>query len=144
MSRLFSVAMGALLRRRLMSALPLRACAVGSRGFLLPDVLIALMLLTLVGAATLGGLSVASRGGGLAEGQSVAENIARNQMEQLFTLPYQAPPSTYPAIATPAGYSVTAQAVELLPGVQDIAKLVVTVDRDGAQVLVLETLRVRP
>lgn len=86
---------------------------------------------------------------------SVGENLARNQMEYLMTLPYVAPNGTYqsiadapsPSFSIPAGYGVIAAAQTYvsddgLPG--SIEKVVVTVTRDGQSVFVLESLRSGP
>ena len=72
------------------------------------EAVVAVTLFTLVGGAVLSGVSTTFISGGLFEGQSAAETIGRSQMETALSLPYQAPPSTYPAISTPPGYSVTA------------------------------------
>ena len=107
------------------------------------EMVVAMVVLGLVGTAVLAGLSTTHMSGAKTEGQSVAENIARNQMEHIFALPYQAPPSYYSVVATPAGYAVTAEAQEYVLGDVNIEKLVVIVDRSAQQVLVLETLRAR-
>ncbi len=103
---------------------------------------VALSLFAVVGTAVLVGLSTTHRSGALTESQSVAENIARNQMENAFAQPYAAPPSAYPTIATPSGYSVTASSLEYVLGDPNIEKIVVTVRYSGRDILVLETLRV--
>ena len=114
-----------------------------SRGGLLLEAVIGVTLLTLIGAAVLGGLSTAHFSGARTEYQSTAENVARNQMEYALTLPYQPPPYNYPTVDPPAGYEVTAVAEEYVVADSNIEKVVVTVNHDGQQVLVLETLRAR-
>ena len=61
------------------------------------------------------------------------------------TLPYQAPPSFYPTLAVLSGYSLTAEAqeesVEGAPPDPNLQKIVVTVSRDGEEILVLESFR---
>jgi len=119
------------------------AFLAGCRGGLMLETVIAVAVLGLVGTAVLAGLSTTQSSGAKTEGQSVAENIARNQMEHIFALPFQDPPSTYSVVATPAGYGVTAQALQYVPGDVNIEKLVVTVTRGAQELLVLETLRTR-
>lgn len=117
-----------------------------SRGAILLETVVASMVLAMVGTAVLSGLSVMHRTGALVEGQSVVENVARNQMEHVFTLPYLDVPGPYASIAPPAGYTVTAVPADLVAGVAnpDVQKVVVTASRGGDSVLVLETVRARP
>lgn len=115
----------------------------GRRGSLLLEVVIASMVLTLVGAAVLGGLSLVHRSGAKVEQHSIAENIARNQMEFVFSQPYLSWPSTYAAINVPPGYSARAEGSELVAGNQNVQKVTTTVSRDGQDILVLETVRVK-
>ena len=73
---------------------------------------VASMVFALVGTAVLAGLSTSTKTGGKTEEQSIAENIARNQMEFLFSEPYREPNQTaYPTITPPAGYTVSTVAV---------------------------------
>ncbi|MBI2916722.1 MAG: type II secretion system protein [Chloroflexi bacterium] len=113
------------------------------RGGVLIEALVAVMVFSLVGTAVLVGLSVTHRSGAETEGQSVAENVARNQMENAFSLPYQAPLSTYPPISAPAGYSVTATADWEVLDDTNLERVTVTIHREGRDILVLETFRAR-
>lgn len=130
-------------RLRFFGAEGLRRLAVGQAGSLMTELIIAIAIFVLVSAAVMSGLSTMHRSGGKTEEQSLGENIARNQMEYVFSLPYQAPPSTYPAVATPPGYGVSAAAQTYVVGDTNIQKVVVTVHRGGVDVLVLETMRTR-
>ena len=121
----------------------LRNLAVGTRGSLLIEAVVATTIFTIVGSAVLVGLSTTHISGAKTEEQSVAENIARNQMEQVFSLPYRDPPSTYPAIATSSGYGVSAVAEEYVVGDTNIEKVVVRVTHESEEVLVLETMRAK-
>ena len=114
----------------------------GSRGSLIVEAVVSITIFTVVGSGVLAGVSTAQIAGAQVERQSIGENIARNQMEYIFSLPYENPPSAYPTIEVVApGYSVTAAAEEREPGVTTIAKIVVTVSQDGEEVLVVETYR---
>ena len=122
----------------------LRSLAVGCRGGLMMETVVAVMVFTAVGVAVLVGVSTTHMSGAKVEGQSISENIARNQMEYIFSLPYQEPPSTYPAIATPLGYSVVALAQEYVTGDTFVERVEVTVSHEGQVILALETLRAKP
>lgn len=116
----------------------------GRRGSLLLEVLIASMVMTLVGGAVLGGLSLSHRSGAKVEQHSVAENIARNQMEYVYSQPYLTSPSTYASVSAPPGYSARAAGSEFVAGDPNVQKVVTTVSRDGQDILVLEAVRVKP
>jgi len=114
---------------------------MGSRGGLIVEAVVSVMVFTVVGSGVLVGISIVHIAGAQVERQSIGENIARNQMEHVFSLPYQNPPSAYPTIEVPSGYSVTALAEEKEPSVVAIAKVVITVSRDDQEVIVVETYR---
>lgn len=113
------------------------------RGVLLMETLMAVMVFALVGSAVLSGLSTARISGSVTERQSVAENIARNQIAYVFSLPYQDPPSSCPTISVPTGYAVTCATEEYIVSDPNLERVAVTVSFDGAQLLVLETLRTK-
>ena len=116
----------------------------GCRGNLLLEAAVAVMVFGTVGSAVLIGIQTAHSSGERTETQSVAENMARNQMEDIFNQAYKPPPASYSTISVPSNYTVTAVANEYIPGSADVEKLIVTVGRDGRDVLVLETLRASP
>jgi type II secretory pathway pseudopilin PulG len=105
------------------------------------EIAIAVAIFGVVGSAVLTGLSTAHTASAVTQEQSAAENIARNQMEYIFSLPYSAPTSTYPSVATPSGYSVSAVAQQYIAGDINIERVVVTVQHGGVTVLTLESLR---
>ncbi len=107
------------------------------------ETVVATLVFALVGTAVLSGVSTAHTSGARTERQSKAENIARDQMEYVYSLPYVAPPAAYPAVETPPGYTVEAASEEYVTGDADISRVVVTVRHGGIDTLVLETLRVR-
>lgn len=110
-------------------------------GSILLETAVALLIFSLVGTAVLSGLSAAAVSTRMTGAQGVVENIARNQMEYMFSLPYQAPPSFYPAVSVPPGYAVSCEAEEYVAGNPNIERVVVTVTEDGIERLVLTTLR---
>lgn len=125
---------------------------LGARGSILLESVMAVLLFSVVGSAVLSGLSTVHRSSATTERQAVLENIARNQMNYLNSQPFVVAPFTYasstcpgPAINLPAGYSITCIAETYsdayLTGDDHLSKLVVTVDHEGQQQMVLETLR---
>ena len=113
------------------------------RGSLILEVLMAVVVFAVVGTAVLSGVSIAQISGSKLETQSTAENLARNQMESVFTQPYQPAPYTYTSVQLPPGYAAGAQAEEFVTGDGDIQRVIVTVSLDGQDILILETLRAR-
>ena len=121
-----------------------QAAALDTRGSLLLESMIAITVFAIVGGAVLSGTSTALNTGSIVEGQSVAEELARNQMESVFNESYQEPAgSPYTTIVPPARYAVSVAADEYLIGDVDIEMVVVTVSRDSQSIMVLETLRTR-
>lgn len=120
----------------------LRRLAKDCKGGLLLEMAIMVFILVVVGTAVLTGVSTTHISGAAVEVQSTAENIGRNQMEFVMDQPYQVAPSSYPVIATPDGYSVTAVAEEDVAGQPNVQRVIVTVSFNGEEVLVLETIRV--
>ena len=113
------------------------------RGSLLLEIVVAVVLFALVGSAVLAGLSTAYTSGARTKTQSIAENLARNQLADVFSQPYLSPPASYPSITPPPGYGVTALAEEYVTGDSNLAKVVISVTRENDTVLVVETLRAR-
>ncbi len=115
------------------------------RGSLLLETVVASTVFALVGTAVLSGLSTTYRAGSITEEQSVAEHIARNQMESIFEQVYREPDQTpYPTIAVPAGYSVSTVATYVDGNTDpEFEKLSLTVSRGSKELLVLETVRYR-
>ncbi len=129
------------LGRRAQASLPtlIRDC----RGIMLLEAVVAVSVFALVGVAALAGVSTAHLTGERVEGQSIAENIARNQMENSFTQAYLSPPAQYTTLSVPEDYSVSATSSFHVAGEFDIAKVLVTVSRYGQDILTLETLRAK-
>ena len=114
-----------------------------SRGSLMVEVVVAVVLFGLVGSAVLAGLSTAHTSGTRTKAQAVAENLARNQLEDIFSQPYLSPPASYGLISPPSGYGVTAIGEEYVTGDSNVSRIVVEVTRAGDSILVVETLRAR-
>ena len=90
----------------------------GEKGFSLLEVVIAMLLLGIVGAAFLGGLATASRGIFYADERATAESLARTQMEYIRTQEYDGtndPPqyAELPGSDVPDGYEIEVSAERL-------------------------------
>lgn len=120
-----------------------RGTLASSRGSLLIETAIALMLFVVIGGGLLLGLSRVRSSGLSTASESEAENLIRNQMEYVFSLPYLDPPSSYALVAAPGGYAVSANALEYVAGDPNIEKVVVQVTFGGKEVMTVETLRTR-
>ena len=124
----------------------LSALAQDRRGSILLETVVAVIIFSLVGTAVLAGLSTAYTSGSITETQSVAENIARNQMESVFNQPYREPLQTpYPNISVPSNYGVSTTVAYANAGSPDpeAERITVTASHDGKNILTLETLRGR-
>ena len=115
------------------------------RGGLLLETIVATAIFALVGTAVLAGLGTAYKVGAKTETQSVAENIARNQMEHIFAQPYREPDQTpYPTIILPNRYSVSRVATHLSGNTDpEVENISLTINWEGQEILVLDTVRLR-
>ena len=111
----------------------------------------AITIFASLGTALAVGIRTANLSTQEVEGQSIAEKLARNQMEYVFTQVYKNPGTnvTYASIendgdfSVDSGFNVSADALEYITGDTDIERVLVTVARDASTVLVLETLRTK-
>ena len=121
----------------------LKALARDRRGALLMETMIALTLLTGGGTMLLVGLQTTNRSGAHTESQRIREEIARNQMEDIFNRVFLTPTSTssYPTItAIDPNHTVT-NTTAPYSGDPIIQRIIVTVTWGDRGDLVLETLR---
>ena len=129
-----------------------RSAVSNSLGITLMEMVIALAIFSSAGTAVLLGVSAAHVSSGHVKASAIAENLARNQMEYVFTQPYVAPPGSYTSFADdaslnitiPSGFGVSAVADTYGAYDDSIEKVVVTVTRDGQSILILEALRSEP
>ena len=111
------------------------------RGAILIEALIAVFVFTVVGVLALRGVSTTRTLGNTLDGQAAAEHLARSQMEYALAQPYASPTNPYPTVTPPQNYGVTI-ANQSVPGASsNIARLVVTVQREGRVLFILESLR---
>lgn len=115
-------------------------------GGLLIETVVAISLMTVVGTAVLSGLSTTHISGAKTERQSIAENIARNQMAAIFSASYEVNGDSYAPVALPASqslYSVTAVSAEVDSLNPDpcIQRLIVNVRFQGQLIMDLESIK---
>ena len=111
----------------------------------------AITIFASLGTAVAVGIRTANLSTQEVEGHSLAEKLARNQMEYVFTQGYKnpGPSAQYVSIENDSdftvdpGFSVSVDALEYIVGDTDIEKVVVTVTRDAETVFALETLRTK-
>jgi len=115
------------------------------------ETVMAVTIFAALGTALMVGIRTANNSGEMVEDQSIAEKLARNQMEYVFTQSYLNPPASYLSImdatdvsfTVDPGFTVTANATEYMSAVTDIEKVVVTVQSGSETVLTLDTLRTK-
>ena len=115
------------------------------KGALLLETIIAITLLGSVGTALVVGLQTTNRSGAFTESQGIREEIARNQMEDIFSRAFLGPTTTssYPVITSvDPNHSVT-NSTAPYSGDPNIQLITVTVEWGDRGTLVLETLRVK-
>ncbi len=118
-----------------------------STGSILLETVVASIIFAMVGTAVLSGLSTMYASGNLTEAQSVAENLARNQMEFVFDQSYREPQQdAYQIIGdVPEHYSVTTTVAYANVSSPDpeVELIKVTASHRGKNTLSLESLRGR-
>ena len=103
-------------------------------------------LIALIAAIGVGYLSATSTGlfgAGIIEERCTAENLARNQLEEIKYLPYS---DVYAAsVTTPNEYEITIEVVDLSPPElpDTIQKVIVHVNRNGQGVLTVENYKAK-
>ena len=130
-----------------------RRLARDSSGQMLIEVVLAITIFAAVGTSVLLGVRVAHTSASLVENHSIAERLARNQIESVFNQAYKPPnvdgtAADYVTLAeaeacgSNTGYSIcaTGEKLQSADGAE-LEKVVVTVNLNGREVLKLETLR---
>jgi type II secretory pathway pseudopilin PulG len=116
--------------------------ARGQKGLGLVEALVAVAILgtsvvAFVIALSAGSIAVAEQNEDV-----VAQGLAQAQLEYTKSYAYDTEASTYPAIATPEGYTISV-AVSSVPGTDaDIQKITASIIRDGENVLTIEDYKV--
>jgi hypothetical protein len=120
-----------------------RAFAKDQRGAFLAEALAAVSVFTLLGTAVMTSMSATGAASESIRVSATADTLASNQIQEILSNPYVDPPFTFTTITPPAGYSLTAEAQEFVPGDPNISKIVVTVSYGADVARTLETLRLK-
>ena len=110
-----------------------------SWGFSLVEVVLTVAVASTLTVALLGAVSVTARVVTQLDGDVVAQELARTQMEYVkgYT-PYLTPPATYPTVSPPTGYAVSAIAESVPDRGPEVSRVVVTVTRGGKALVTVE------
>jgi len=116
----------------------------GQDGVSLVEVLVAMAIAGGAIVMFLSSLSTGSKSVGVMYEQTMAQNLARSQIEYVKSLEYVAAPTSYECIESlPPGFSVTAEATAIADRDENIQRITVTVYRDGQAVLTKEGFKVK-
>ncbi len=116
--------------------------AQGQRGLGLVETLVAVAILGTSVVAFVVALSAGSIAVGQQDEEVVAQGLAQAQLEYTKSYAYNAGASTYPTVAAPEGYTVSANVSSVPNTDEDIQKITATVLRDGENVLTVEDYKV--
>jgi type II secretory pathway pseudopilin PulG len=131
-----------MLRKEKRRPAQVRTLSQGQKGLGLVETLVAVALL----GTSVVAFVVALSGGSIAvsehDKETVAQRLAQTQVEYTKNYPYNPGASTYPAVATPTGYSVSV-GVSSLPGTDtNIQKITVTILRDSVNIFMVSDYKV--
>jgi Tfp pilus assembly protein PilV len=99
--------------------------------------LLGLVILMMVIGMSGGALAVSTT-----DEQSIAQGLARSQMEYTKNYTYNASATTYPKITAPSGYTITVNVTAVPDTDNNIQKITVTITRNGETLETLEDYKV--
>ena len=116
----------------------------GQRGSGLIEILVALAIFGAIAVVFLGAISSGLTNAGKVKGHFTAENLARTQIEDIKSLPYEAT-NYYPmTVSPPHGYTILIDVTDESPPeyLNSLQTVCVTVFREERRVFSLETYKV--
>lgn len=112
------------------------------RGLGLVETLVAVGILGVTIVAFVAGLSTGLIAVRQADGQVVAESLARSQLEYIKAQPYNPEATTYPPVEAPGSYSISVEVGSIPGGSADIQRITVAILRSGESILTIEDYKV--
>lgn len=116
--------------------------AGGEKGLGLVETLVAVAILGTSVVAFVAALSAGTIAIGEQDVEVVAQGLAQAQLEYIKNYTYDPGASTYPAIATPPGYTISVDVSPVPNADVNIQKITVTIFRDGNSVLTVQGYKV--
>ena len=110
-------------------------------GALLMETTVSIAVFGIIATAVLSGVQTTNIATDKFDRQAVGGNIVRNQLESIFSEPYQPPGNSYTAYIPPPPYTVETQNLVWDTTTTDVAKIIVTVFYHADLVQTIETIR---
>lgn len=116
------------------------------QGFTMVETVVSIAVLSTTAVALMGAISTGSLGYRVVGRQVTAVRLAVTQMENTKSYaPYLVPPASYPTVALPAGYGLTALATSITGrDANTLEKITITVTHNGSTLKVLEGYKAKP
>jgi len=120
----------------------LRLRVKGERGFSLVEALVAVSVTAVAVVALVTALSSGAIAVGEVESETVAQRLARAQLEHIKGLSYDVTGASYSILDAPEGYLISLDYDSVPETDSNIQKITATISREGEDVLVVEDYKV--